>query len=73
MEEYPILYDLSINFYSLIEQLSNQDLEKLVTECESRTDSNCWWVSYQIKKAVNNFAQNEIACRKQIKVQEKVE
>ena len=61
---YPLSKKIAIDFVDGFENLSDEDLKKIILECGEMTAGNCWWVAYDLRHAIRDIAETELQRRK---------
>jgi hypothetical protein len=40
--------------------MDEEELKDILVECEEMSETNCWWVEYQLKDVIWTVASNEL-------------
>lgn len=49
-----------------VEKLADKELKKLIKECSILTETNCWFLEYQLKDVVSNLCINQLSSRQHL-------
>lgn len=57
--KFPLTEKLANNFSDYINGLTEEQLEDIIKECDSFTETNCWYLKYDLKDVIKDYAMNK--------------
>lgn len=49
--------------WSAVENCNESQLRNLIKECSGLTETNCWWLDWELKDIVSNLAIDQLSFR----------
>lgn len=58
--KFPVLSKLSDALMDVFNNLTDDEMIALEKECETATETNCWWIHYDVAKSLERIVKSKV-------------